>query len=44
MHYWVKCNMCEEVNYIKCDGDNPVYCPDCYTVDDMSEVEEEEVS
>jgi len=35
------CNNCDEVVEVQIDGDNPIFCPECRTVDNFSEVEDE---
>lgn len=38
----LKCNECDEINDIFCDGHNPLFCPSCRTVDNFSETDETE--
>lgn len=42
MSYYAKCNMCETESYINPGADNPPHCPECFTVDDMKSLEDDE--
>jgi hypothetical protein len=35
------CTECGETSDVLCDGDNPHFCPECRSVDTMTEIEEE---
>lgn len=35
------CVECDQTNEILCDGDNPMFCPDCQSVDSFKDSEEE---
>lgn len=38
--YLLSCKECDSVNEIYCDGDNPMFCPDCRSVDCFEEIDE----
>lgn len=40
-YIYLKCKECGEENEIYCDGDNAMMCPECRSVDELEEVEEE---
>lgn len=40
-HYLLSCTECDDVNEIYCDGDIPMFCPSCRSVDCFEEVGEE---
>lgn len=40
----LKCKECDETNEISCDGDGPMMCPECRSVDSFSEADEVEES
>jgi phage FluMu protein Com len=42
MYILLKCRECGELNDIYCDGDSPMFCPDCHSIDSFDEPEEEE--
>ena len=33
----LKCGECGEVNDIPCDGDSPLFCPDCQAIDNFED-------
>lgn len=37
---YVRCNDCGCENDVYCDGDNPMMCPDCRSVDNFETVED----
>ena len=44
MNYmWLTCNDCNEENEIVCNGDSPLFCPDCRSVDNFSDIEENSI-
>lgn len=40
MYIYLECKECGEQNDIYCDGDNPMVCPDCLSVDTLTELED----
>jgi phage FluMu protein Com len=38
----MKCKECDEENDIYCDGDGPLMCPECRTVDELEMVYDED--
>lgn len=40
-YIFLKCTACDTENDIYCDGDNAMMCPECRTVDEFEEAEEE---
>lgn len=40
-YIFLKCKECSVENDIYCDGDNAMMCPECQSVDEFEEVEEE---
>lgn len=41
MYITLRCKECDEINDIYCDGDNAMMCPDCLSVDEFDEINEE---
>lgn len=41
MLIWLQCKDCDSVVEVYCDGDNAMLCPECYSVDNFDEVEDE---
>lgn len=41
MLIWLRCKDCDEDVEVYCDGDNAMLCPECYSVDNFDEVEDE---
>lgn len=39
---WLKCTECEEEGEVYCDGDGPMRCPNCRSIDCFVEIESEE--
>jgi hypothetical protein len=39
---YLVCNQCNQDEEIKCDGDNPMYCPSCLALDDFREATNED--
>jgi len=37
-YYLLRCKECGEIDDIPCDGDNPMFCPDCRSVDCFEEL------
>lgn len=38
----LKCTACDEISEVYCNGDDAMMCPECRTVDEFEEVEEDE--
>ena len=35
----LKCKECSEEVEVACDGDGPLFCPECRSVDELEEIE-----
>lgn len=42
MYLIMKCKECDSINEIHCDGDNPMFCPDCRSCDTLTDADDEE--
>lgn len=40
VNLYLHCNECGSSVEVRCDGDNPVFCPECRTVDNFSEIDD----
>jgi len=40
-HIYLKCTQCGETDDIQCDGNNPMICPNCRSIDSFEEPEPE---
>lgn len=40
---YLVCNKCNQDEEIKRDGDNPMYCPNCRSIDDFREPTDEDM-
>lgn len=38
--YWGRCKDCGTKQEVRCDGDNPVICQECQSVDNIEEIED----
>ena len=41
IQYWAICKICNEESFINPGCDNPPHCPECFSVDEMEELETE---
>lgn len=40
LSFFATCKLCGETSEVSCDGDNPLYCPECLGIDCLEEYEE----